>query len=197
MKRHTIIYITGLSDQNPRFQKFAIKTWRIYRVEPVFFQTGWGEASSFSEKLSRLVDLIDTQHKAGKTVSLVGVSAGASLVVAAYAKRKTTVHKVVFICGKLRRPEAVGEAYYRNNPAFRDAMKYLNSNLDKLGNQERARIVSLSPLFDEIVAKKDTFVKNAKNITLPTLFHAYTIAVAITFLSPLIMMFFKNEGELR
>ncbi len=197
MKRHAIIYITGLSDNNPRFQKFAIKTWRIYGVEPIFFQTGWGEASSFSEKVDRLVDLIDTQHEDGKNVSLVGVSAGASLAVAAYAKRKTTVNKVIFICGKLRRPEAVGEAYYRNNPAFRDAMKYLNSNLAKLGKQERAKVVSFSPLFDEIVAKKDTFVKDAKNITLPTLFHGYTIAVAITFLSPLIMIFIKREGELR
>lgn len=197
MKQHVIIYITGLNDQHPRFQQFAINTWRIYGVNPIFFKTSWAEASSFSEKLNRLINIIDTQHKAEKSVSLVGVSAGASLAVAAYAKRKTTIHKVVFICGKLSRPEAVGEAYYSNNPAFRDAMKYLTPNLAKLGKQQRKRIVSLSPLFDEIVAKKDTFVKDAKNITLPTLFHAFTIAIAITFLSPITVLFIKHEGELQ
>lgn len=195
MQNHVIIYVTGLNDANPTFQKNVIRSWRIYGVQPVLFHTGWANSQSFSQKLERLLDLIDDSSQQGNAVSLIGASAGASMVIAAYARRKETVNGVAFICGKLRRPEAVGTRYYLQNPAFREAMSTLNNNLAKLTKSERARILSIYPLFDETVVITDTFVTGAKKAVFPTLFHVPTIGLGISLLSFVPIIFLKRLAK--
>lgn len=192
MKNHVVIYVTGLNDANPTFQKNVIRLWRIYGVQPVLFQTGWADQISFSEKLERLIQLIDDNTKRGNAVSLIGASAGASMVVAAYARRKETVNGVAFICGKLRNPQTVGASYYLKNPAFREAMSTLNDNLAQLKKVERARIMSIHPLFDETVVITDTIVTGAKKVVFPTLFHVPTIGLGISLLSFVPIIFLKR-----
>lgn len=192
--KHVVIYITGLNDRKINFQKLAVGSWRIYGVRPILFQTGWADNNSFSEKLDRLLNLIDQSEDGGNEVSLVAASAGASLAVAAYARNKN-INAVVFICGKLNRPEAVGEKYYAQNPAFRDAMKQLNSNVAKLNDKQRSKVLSIAPLFDETVAKKDTHIRGAKNIVFPALFHVPTIALVISLFSFLPISFLKNKAK--
>lgn len=193
-KEHVVIYVTGLNDKKVSFQRRAVSSWRIYNVTPILFQTNWSDSKSFSEKLGKLIELIDEYYEKEFKVSLVGASAGASLVVAAYARRKQTVSGVVFICGKLRRPEAVGANYYLQNPAFREAMSTLKDNLQILTKSERARIMSIHPLFDETVVVSDTIVGGAKRFVLPTLFHVPTIALAITLFSFVPIIFLKNKS---
>lgn len=193
-RQHVVIYITGLNDHKINFQKLAVGSWRIYGVNPIVFQTGWADNNSFSEKLDRLLSLIYQSKDGGNKVSLAAASAGASLAVAAYARNKN-INAVVFICGKLNRPEAVGEKYYAENPSFRDAMKQLNSNVAKLNDRQRSRIMSITPLFDETVAKKDTYIPGAKNIVFPALFHVPTIALIISLFSFLPIGFVKNKAK--
>lgn len=189
---HVVIYITGLNDRNVKFQKFAISTWRVFGIRPILFKTGWADSRSFSQKLDRLLILIDEKNESGEVVSLVAASAGASLAVAAFARRRETINGVVFICGKLRNPQTVGTSYYLQNPAFREAMITLNDNLASLTKTERARIMSISPLLDETVVVKDTKVTGAKNVKSPTLFHVPTIALGITIFSFLPIFFLKR-----
>jgi hypothetical protein len=195
MKTHVIIYVTGLNDANPAFQKTVIRSWRIYGVQPVLFQTGWANSQSFSQKLERLLELIDSNREKGNAVSLIAASAGASMAVAAYARRKDTINGVAFICGKLRRPEAVGTQYYLQNPAFREAMSTLNDNLAQLTKVERARMLSIHPLFDETVVITDTFVTGAKKAVFPTLFHVPTIGLGISLLSFVPIIFLKRLAK--
>ncbi|MDO8335585.1 MAG: hypothetical protein Q7T74_02260, partial [Candidatus Saccharibacteria bacterium] len=183
IQKHVIIYVTGLNDANPAFQKLAISAWQIYGVQPILFQSNWADGISFSEKLENLLQLIDDNYEQGNVVSLMGASAGASMAVAAYARRVEKINGVAFICGKLRRPEAVGARYYLQNPAFREAMSTLNDNLASLTKIERARMMSIHPLFDETVVITDTFVDGAKKAILPTLFHVPSIALGITIFS--------------
>ncbi len=191
-QKHTVIYVTGLNDANPTFQKTAIRSWRIYGVQPVLFQTGWADSVSFSQKLERLLELIDDNIEQGNVVSLIGASAGASMVVAAYARRKEAVSGVAFICGKLHNPQTVGASYYLQNPAFREAMSTLNDNLAQLTKVERARIMSIHPLFDETVVITDTVITGAKKAVFPTLFHVPTIGLGISLLSFVPIIFLKR-----
>lgn len=195
MKTHVIIYVTGLNDANPAFQKTVIRSWRIYGVQPLLFQTGWANSQSFSQKLERLLELIDSNREKGNAVSLIAASAGASMAVAAYARRKDTINGVAFICGKLRRPEAVGTQYYLQNPAFREAMSTLNDNLAQLTKVERARMMSIHPLFDETVVITDTLVTGAKKAVFPTLFHVPTIGLGISLLSFVPIIFLKRLAK--
>ena len=189
-QKHVVIYITGLNDRNVKFQKFAVSTWRVFGVQPILFQTNWTDNKSFAEKLDRLLGLIDDNKDS--TVSLVAASAGASLAVAAYTRRKETINGAAFICGKLRNPQTVGASYYLQNPAFREAMSTLNDNIASLTKVERARIISVSPLLDETVVVKDTVVTGAKNVKSPTLFHVPTIALGITIFSFVPIIFLKR-----
>lgn len=193
MGKHAIIYVTGLNDHNVTLQKIAVSSWRLFSVNPVLFQTNWADEKSFSEKLNRLTDMIDSLNAKGQNVSLIGASAGASMVIAANTYRSKKVSGIVFICGKLRRPEAVGELYYTENPSFRDAMKQLNTNVAKLNDRERAKIMSIAPLFDETVAKKDTYICGVKNVVVPTLFHVPSIALCISILSFVPILFLKQN----
>lgn len=187
----TVIYVTGLNDSNPSFQKFAVKSWRLYGVDPIFFQSEWASNETFQDKLKRLTDVIDQKIKEGSRVTLFAVSAGASLAVAAYAERNY-ISSAAFVCGKLHRPEAVGEKYYQQNPAFRGAMERLDNNVAKLNKAEKSNIISITPLFDEIVAVADARLKGAKNVILPTLFHILTIGLAISIFSCVPIIFLKR-----
>lgn len=191
--KHTIIYVTGLSDRNVKLQKIAVSSWRVFSINPILFQTNWADEKSFSEKLNRLIGIIDNLKAKGHKVSLIGASAGASMVIAANARRSEKVSGIAFICGKLRRPEAVGEQYYTENPSFRDAMKQLNTNVAKLNDREKAKIMSIAPLFDETVAKKDTYIRGVKNVVVPTLFHVPSIALCISIFSFIPIFFLKRN----
>lgn len=193
-KNHTVIYITGLNDSNPTLQKFAVKTWQIYGVNPIFFQSKWASNETFFDKIDRLTDVIDQKIKEGNRVSLFAVSAGASLAVAAYAKRNN-INSAVFVCGKLRRPEAVGESYYQENPVFRGAMENLNANVAKLNKAEKSNIISITPLFDEVVAVGDAKIDGAKNVIFPSLFHALTIGLSISIFSFIPIFFLKHRTK--
>lgn len=190
----TVIYVTGLNDSNPSFQKFAVKSWRIYGVDPIFFQSKWASNETFPHKLKRLTDVIDQKTKEGSRISLFAVSAGASLAVAACAERRD-IGSAAFVCGKLHRPEAVGEKYYQQNPAFRGAMEKLNTNVAKLNKTEKSNIISITPLFDEIVSVSDAKLKDARNVILPTLFHALTIGLAISIFSCIPILFLKRHPK--
>jgi len=191
---HTVIYVTGLNDSNPSFQKFAVKSWRIYGVNPIFFQSKWASNETFQDKLKRLTDVIDQKNKEGSRVALFAVSAGASLAIAAFAERSNS-SSAAFVCGKLHRPEAVGEKYYQQNPAFREAMEKLNTNVAKLNKAKKSNIISITPLFDEIVSVGDARLKGAKNVILPTLFHAFTIGLAISIFSCIPILFLKHAAK--
>lgn len=191
----TVIYITGLNDSNVSLQKNAVNSWRIFGVNPIFFQTRWSNNESFKTKKEQLLELIDRELDRGNTVSIFAVSAGASLAISAYLQRKSSVSAMVFVCGKILRPEIVAEKYFEQNPAFRKAMSEISSNVAKLNKGDREKILSLSPIFDETVTKRDTFVRSAKNSTLPFVFHAPTIAIAISLLAFIPLSFLKQKSS--
>lgn len=199
---HTIIYVTGLGDKpgskNVSLQRMTIKAWRIFGVDTTLFQMGWADKQqSFSEKLKHLLDLVDELYGHGHRVSLVGVSAGASVVIAAFAARKQVVSGVVCICGKLSHPETVSPRYYTQNPAFQDAMNGLHSTLSSLGPKERKSILSIRPLYDQTVMVRDTKIERVQQKTIPSFWHTPSIALAITLFSPISILFLKRQAKIR
>jgi hypothetical protein len=124
------------------------------------------------------------------------VSAGASAALAAFAQRKRTVSGVVFICGKLARPEGVQKSYFIKNPAFQTAMARLKSYEAKLNTSDRQKILSIRPLYDQTVAVRDTKISGVHHRIIPTLFHAPSIALGITIFSPIVIFFLKKRAKI-
>lgn len=189
-----IIYLPGLGDKYSFGQSSVLKVWRFYGLQAHYHQIGWADGESFMPKLRLIVDNIDLLTKSG-TVSLVGVSAGASAALNAYAERRSVVSNVVCICGKLKNPQTISEKELSENPAFRDSMELLPTSLSKLNTQDRHKILSIHPLIDNAVPPQDTMVEGAKERTIPTIGHVLSVAYAITLGSLGISRFIKYSSQ--
>lgn len=190
---HYVIYVPGLNDHRAHAQRRAIKLWRIFGVRSVFQPMHWN-SGPFASKFKQLLERIDRYAQDGHTVSLVAASAGASVVLAAYQQRRQVIAGVVCICGKINRLDAVNPAYYRTNPAFQESLAALSKALPQLSAQDRTHVLSLHPLYDEIVAVRDTILAGAPKGTLPVVGHGIGIGYALTLGAWRMMRFLKRQG---
>jgi dienelactone hydrolase len=195
MQKLHVIYIPGLGDRKVTGQQRAIGIWRFWGVKPELFQMNWGDKEPWEPKFKRLLARIDALSSQGKSVGLVGVSAGASAVIHAYAARKDSLVGAVCIAGKINRPEAIGQRYRTNNPAFVTSANTCQQALLTLTPADRSRILSRFAVFDGVVAMQDSRVPHAHNRLSPTIGHVLTIALQITLGAPSFLHFLKHQAR--
>lgn len=191
--KHAVIYVPGLGDHRGSSQGTVVKLWQLYRLRTEVLAMNWRDGEPFSAKLEQLLLRIDELAGAGYQVSLVGISAGASVVINAFAARQEAVHRVVCICGKLQHPDTISASTYRLNPAFKESMANLPNSLLALDSEKRSQILSIRPLVDESVPPGDTVVPGAQAKTIPTISHVVSIAAAITLYSGSIIRFIRKD----
>lgn len=177
--KHAVIYVPGLGDNKSLGQDIAIRLWRPLGLEAHYFPLEWNKAEGFETKLSRLLAMINSLSDEGRSVSLVGVSAGAGAVLNAFAKTDK-VTSAVCICGKIQHPETIGQRYYEQNPDFEGSMAMLARSLSLLDEDKRARILSIHPWRDQTVPIADTVIEGAKELTLPGWGHVSGIFFGVT-----------------
>lgn len=179
--KHAIIYIPGLGDHNIRGQRLATALWRWFGVHTVVCQMNWIDKHPFEPKLQKILNTIDTLHQQGYAVSLIGVSAGATAAIHAFAKRSNIVSKLTVICGAIQHPEEVQEITKQKNPAFWQAMLALHDGvLANLSAEERTRITSFVPKSDETVNPKNMRIEGISYEPLPIHGHVKSILYALT-----------------
>ena len=174
-----IIYIPGISDHNISSQRRAIKTWGRFGVEAEICQMIWNDGQPWQAKFDRILKAIDDAVAQGKDVGLVGVSAGATAALNAYAVRKDVIKGVVCIAGKIHRPETVGGLYKAQNPAFITSAYECQKALETLSATDRKRIQTRYGLFDNIVMTRDSQIAGAHNKRLIMILHIPIIATQI------------------
>lgn len=190
MAKH-VIYVPGLGDHRNYGQPVILLFWRLFGVKAHYLALGWHSHEPFDKKLEKLLALADELKGKYGSVSLVGVSAGATAVLNALASRKD-LGKVVCICGKINNPQTVGQQVYDYNPPFKESAYLLQKNLRKLGPPERARIMSIHPLQDPTVPPADTILDGAVESTVPTKGHIFSIYFSVMFRARTICRFLKN-----
>lgn len=192
---HHVIYVPGLSDHRTKAQRWApLYWWPFFGVRGHCYFMHWNDKEAFAPKLERLLQMIDSLAQNGDKVSLVGASAGASVVLAAYAARQDKVAGVACISGKINHPETVSPAHFIENPAFQESLAELQRILPKLGQGARARIMSIRPLRDGSVAPADTIIPGAREEIIPTAGHAFSIVMALTFCAYPMLKFLKRQA---
>lgn len=179
-RRHALIYVPGLGDSRVGGQQLAVSVWKLQGVEPYLFQMNWADSEAFTPKLTRLLALIDGLVAEGKTVSLIGASAGGSVVMNAFAMRREVINGVVCICGKISNKHNVHPLTYQRNVAFGHSMSSLDDTLPDLTKADLARVLSLHPLIDETVPIQDTKLDGVKIGTMPALGHLLGITYGLT-----------------
>lgn len=153
----------------------------------------WEDNESWDLKFKRLLKRIDTLSAEGKSVGLVGASAGASAAINAFAERKNNIVGCVLVAGKVNRPETVGARYINCNPSFIESLSNCQKALSTLGNDDRKHILSRYALADETVHKPDSRIPGANNRIVPCLGHFFTIATQISIGAPSFIRFLKQQ----
>jgi dienelactone hydrolase len=190
-----IIFVPGLGDARVTGQQRAVATWRLWGVHPELVQMNWADDEPWSEKLSRLINAIDSARGEGYDVALVGASAGGAAVMNAYAVRKEKICAVILISGKVLHPETIGKRVRKENPAFVTAAEECQIALATLKEKDLSRVQSRFALSDHIVPERDSRLLGAENQRVLSGGHAFTITTQLLFGAPGFIRFIKRQAR--
>jgi predicted peptidase len=122
--------LPGLGDhQNAGIQTMALKKWQKFGLKTHFQTIGWNNSELYKSKLNKILKAID-ELPDQQIISLVGASAGASMAINVYAARKSRISAVILICGKINRPQTLGDNYRTKNPVLLDSVTASSKNAD-------------------------------------------------------------------
>lgn len=195
MQKLHVIYIPGLGDRKVSGQQRVVNSWHLWGVEPELFQVNWGDREPWAPKFQRLLARIDELSKQGKSVGIVGASAGASAAINAYAARNAQLVGVVCIAGKINHPETINKRYALHNPAFITSAAECQIALQTLKAADRRHILSRYAIFDGLLTRSDSYVPGVYNRLSPSVGHTITIAAQIIFGAPSFLRFLKRQAR--
>jgi hypothetical protein len=190
-KPHHLIVVPGLSGTSKALQ-FILSTWKSDNFIPHIHDVGWKNGNEYKPKLDRLNQLIDDLYKSNSLISLLGTSAGGSTVLNAFCARKTKVHRVINVCGRLRTGKDVYptlETASKSSPAFKESVLLCENNEKELELQDRAKILTIRSFYDEVVPLSTMTLNGGTNKQIFTAEHMISISIAMTFYRGFLMRF--------
>lgn len=194
MQKHHVIYVPGLDDSR-RGYELIIKRWSVYGVVPHVYRIGWkDEKVSFHSKLKKLTSYIDRLPNKG-LVSLIGASAGGSAVLNTYIERPQ-IHAVINLCGRLKEGKNAHPSLdfaSRKSPAFKESVKLFEKREPNMTATQRGKVLTIAPLWDEVVPRSTVSLSGAANKTIPSVEHMLSGLLCITIFSPLIFKFILKK----
>lgn len=195
--KHSVILIPGLGN-NEKLLELATKFWVKYGLNQVVYPIEWNNNDvTFSNKLEKLLKLIDTLIEQDNKISIVGISAGGSAAINAVCERKDKINKVVSVCGRLKVGNLTGfrsfKAKTATSAAFAQSVILCEENIKHLTENDKKKIMTIRAGFgDELVPANTTFVEGAYNTVIPTGEHVFSIAMALTMFSKELIEFIVN-----
>jgi len=191
---HTIVFVPGLGDDEWKM-RLVFGLWRRRGFIPIVYNMHWRDGGHFENKLQNLLQVVDKNLKKGK-VSLIGTSAGGSAVANVLLARKDKIMSVVNVCGRLRRGLRMGlrsfESMTKTSVAFAESVAQFEDHEFVLTAQDRKKILTIHPLFDELVPPETTMIEGATNLVIPSIEHGLSIVIAITLWSGRIARFLRS-----
>jgi len=163
-----------------------------YGLTPHVVRFGWrGQVDDFAPRLGRLGDYIDGLVAAGGQVSLLGTSAGASAVLNAFFARRDDIRSVVSVCGRLRAGDGVYPSLdqSRNRHLFKPSVLGCDEGISRLTPADKAKILTIRPLFDELVPVTTMTIAGATNRRILAVEHMVGIYLALSVYARLIVDF--------
>lgn len=184
MNTHTVLLVPGLGDRVPRHQ-WLTKFWKKEGMEVIIHTAHWNNTNEpFQPKLNRLIRHIDQIAHKNKKLTLIGTSAGGSLVINAFTKRPSKIHRVISVCGRVRKGNHVFpslELAAKGFPAFTESVIACEKELPRLAKKDKEKIMTVRcSLVDVLVPMSCIQIEGATNMTVPIPFHILGIATALT-----------------
>jgi pimeloyl-ACP methyl ester carboxylesterase len=177
-KTHHVVIVPGLGDDG-RVYQWVTRNWpQGHGLTPHIHLAQWKKDESFDYKLLKLTDKIDDLLETGR-VSLIGISAGGSMVINASAIRDE-VDKTVCVCSRLRMDDD-RRVEARWPKAFVQAVIMCQARVKRLNSDRLTDTLTLRALFDEIVPDQVSTIPGAVNEKLPYPLHVPAHYLAMTF----------------
>lgn len=181
----------GLGDHKIDEDRFP-DPLKIWGLNGEMFKFLWHENQPFLLKLNKLLSRIDKLSAEGKTVSLVGISAGASGALNAYVRRKDKINRVIFVCGRLGQFELINPSYFMRNPVFKESLSHVSESLEDLGTMDKQKMLSMQPLHDGLVPPSSTKISGVENKRIFCIGHVASIFAAFLLHGRSITKFIKS-----
>jgi pimeloyl-ACP methyl ester carboxylesterase len=172
-------------------QDKGIAIWRLFGLSVSYHALGWHQKQGMKTKLMNLDREVRKWQENGYTVSLVGVSAGASAVLN-YYRDHPDIHRVILLCGKAHNMVAVSPDRLRQNPDFKESLDSVDAAVAALlADNCTKNILSIYSQLDVIVRPKESHVEGAHHKRSFAWSHASVIAFGILFQGPTIARFVR------
>ncbi|MFZ2206792.1 MAG: hypothetical protein WA061_03975 [Microgenomates group bacterium] len=191
-----VIVIPGLGNGVDR-HIWASNRWKKFGIIPHVFDVRWKiEEKGLSEKLLRALELIDSLLETNSHISLVGNSAGSSFALNLFGERRKSIDKVIINCGRVRDgdwPWFTFNQATELSPSFKESVLKAQELEKTFTPYDRSRILTLRPLFDEVVPPSTVSIQGAKNTVTPSFEHSLSIALNMTLFSKQIIDFILHK----
>ncbi len=178
-----VIIIPGLGN-NVDLHILASNRWIRFGIIPHVFDTKWKtEEKGFSEKFERALKLVDSLANKNSKISIVGNSAGSSFALNLFGKRRKEISRIVINCGRVRDgdwPWFTFDQATASSPSFKESVLMSQVLERTLTTRDRKKILTLRPLFDEVVPPFTVPIKGAMNRITYSLEHSLSIALNMT-----------------
>jgi hypothetical protein len=191
---HIVILVPGLNDSSE--SKLIKDIWKRNGIDIIFFESRWKSDEKYQNKLERLSRLIDKESKNNK-VSLIGISAGGSLVINAFNERRNQINKIVTICSRLKKGNINGFRGFNKMtygyPTFRESVIKAEEIEKYFEKKDRQKIMTIHALLgDELVPANTTTIDQSKNTIVPAGGHIFSIVSSLTWYSKTLVKFLIN-----
>jgi hypothetical protein len=189
-KKHHVIIGPGLDGRTNNI-KFITHHWiSTYNLFPEVCHIFWKDDEGIQPKLHKIIQLVDQLAKSNDSISLIGCSASGSLMLNAFVERKNVIHKVINLDGFLRPGYRIGYRSFEKRSAksiaFRESVYRFEKLETKLTPDDKKKILTVRPLYDELVPPETVVIDGAKNIQIPTVEHVFSIALSLVMYDPVI-----------
>jgi alpha-beta hydrolase superfamily lysophospholipase len=184
MPKPVIILVPGIGDDTPIYNRFAA-VWRRQGYEAHVVSFGWKEyLAPLQAKLDNFLQRFDDLTQ-GRPTCVIGVSAGGTAAVHLLAKRPN-----------VQRIATIGSPYElfddRSNKLLAASTELLLQELQVFNKDQKARILSVTALYDQVVPLRMSKPEGVKVVFTPMFWHAPAIYVALVLRANRLKRFFSK-----
>ena len=178
---YTAIFVPGIADDIGYVQSTLVRLWRFRKLSGQTHVMPWAGSGNYDAAAERLDKHVGRLHNQGKSVVLVGASAGATAVLNAYCANRDKIVAVILICPKVNDSTNINDAILKKNPAFKTSIELAEKNQPTLTAEDRQRFsIFISPR-DGLVSKVDSLIPQVPTSLLVPLRHNLAILYALLF----------------
>ena len=178
-----VIIIPGLGNGVAKHEWVA-ESWKRFGIIPHIFDAKWKiEENGFQPKLNRALKLVDSLTNKDSRISIVGNSAGSSFAINIFGERKKQINKIVVNCGRVRDGNWLWFTFdqaTKSSPSFKESVIRAQELEKTFINVDRKKILTIRPLFDEVVPPNTVPIYGAKNVITLSVEHSLSIALNMT-----------------